>query len=385
MVANGDIARRGCERAALRVERVTTRDGLDRLRPEWDALWAAVPTRTPFQHSAWLVPWWDTFGDGDDGGDCGRVSNELRVLTVLDDERCIGVIPMMLMSAIAKRAESPASSHEPQRDTPNRLPSAELRLLGGGISDYLDLLAMPGAERTVAHVIARELDRTADEWQLCAFDSLRPSSPLLQVDPPRDARETREAEPPCPVLSLPASLDAKLAADIRYGRHRADRLGGLTVTRAEPDTLQDMLTVLFDLHGQRWCAKGERGVLADAAVRAFHRLAAPALLDAGLLRLFALSAGGKTIAAYYALRAAGRVYCYLGGFDPAFSQLGPGKLALAAVLDDAVTEGASEMDFLAGGEPYKYQWHAVDRPRVHRHFIRPYVRDRVSRDPLDNR
>jgi CelD/BcsL family acetyltransferase involved in cellulose biosynthesis len=329
---------------AYHIDRVTTRAALDHLRPEWEALWHAMPTRTPFQHPAWLLPWWDVFG--------AVGHHALRVLAIRDGARLMGIVPLVLSN------------------------SNELRLLGGGISDYLDLLARPDAERMVTEALAWELDRAAqaDEWQLCAFDALRPSSPLLKMDPPRDVEERRGSEPPCPVLPLDDHrylgnvIGAKLVADIRYGRRRADRLGGLTVDIARPETVQDMLSRLFALQSER---AGGFGVLTDPAVRTFHRMAAPALIDAGLLRLLTLRVGNRVISACYALQAAGHFYWHLGGFDPAFSSLGPGTLALAAVLEVAIAEGASTLDVLAGAEPYKPHWHAVDQPRIRRHFVRP--------------
>ena len=39
----------------------------------------------------------------------------------------------------------------------------------------------------------------------------------------------------------------------------------------------------------------------------------------------------------------------------------PGTLLIAYALEDAVSRGDSEFDFLRGNEPYKYRWGARDR------------------------
>ena len=46
------------------IEEATDLPALDRLRPEWEALWRAVPEATPFQSPAWLIPWWRHVGEG---------------------------------------------------------------------------------------------------------------------------------------------------------------------------------------------------------------------------------------------------------------------------------------------------------------------------------
>jgi CelD/BcsL family acetyltransferase involved in cellulose biosynthesis len=329
------------------VERVTSRRELERLRPEWEALWRSLPDRTPFQHPAWACAWWDTFGSG-----------ELRVLVVRDSGRAAGIVPLYRTIGAGG--------------------AGEIRLIGAGVSDYLDALAGQAASDAVAAAIAHELAGSAHEWALCAFDRVRPGSLLLKVPAPPGTLDARCAADPCPILDLPTepeslqnAIGKHLARNIRYARRRAQALGGVTLDRAAPDTIEEMLTTLFDLHGARWSLRGEAGVLQDDDVRAFHRAAAPGLLAAGVLRLYALRIGTRTAAAHYGFQAGTRAYYYIGGFDPEFAALSPGKLITAAALEEAIGEGATAFDFLGGREAYKYEWGAIDRPRVSRHMRRP--------------
>ena len=103
-------------------------------------------------------------------------------------------------------------------------------------------------------------------------------------------------------------------------------------------------------------------MLADPAIRRFHRAAAPLLLSSGLLRLHALRLDERIVAVMYALHAKRRAYCYLCGFDPDFDALSPGTLIFGHTIWEAVREGAREVDFLRGKERYKYFWGARERP-----------------------
>jgi Acetyltransferase (GNAT) domain len=77
------------------------------------------------------------------------------------------------------------------------------------------------------------------------------------------------------------------------------------------------------------------------------------------------------------------IVIYLTGFDPALAQLSPGRLLVARALERAGDDGAFELDFLRGREPYKYEWGAVDRPAsIHRAQL---MEDRDARDSLDHR
>ena len=50
--------------ATLAIEEAADLPTLERLRPDWEALWQTVPDATPFQSPAWLIPWWRHVGQG---------------------------------------------------------------------------------------------------------------------------------------------------------------------------------------------------------------------------------------------------------------------------------------------------------------------------------
>jgi hypothetical protein len=136
--------------------------------------------------------------------------------------------------------------------------------------------------------------RAAEEhrelWDEILLHDVRPDSPLLGALP--EGWHAQDCESAiCPVLTIPPDRDVLGALSrsrrrkIVHDRNRADSLGGVTTEFARADQIDEELDALFALHGARWQAAGEPGVLADPKVQAFHRAAAPALMTAGLLRL----------------------------------------------------------------------------------------------------
>jgi len=73
---------------------------------------------------------------------------------------------------------------------------------------------------------------------------------------------------------------------------------------------------------------------------------------------------GSDMAALYCLFRGKRVYAYLSGFDPALSKLSPGTHILKHAAEDSIRSGARVLDFLRGGEGYKYAW----RPKEERNL-----------------
>ena len=321
--------------SGVRVVATRNETALEALAAPWAALWRRVPDATPFQHPAWLIPWWRAFAHGD-----------LWVLRLYRRVRLVGVLPLY-------------------REGDRLLP------LGVGVTDLLDALVEPDVPLgPVLDGLPALTGCTTVE-----FPALPPWAPLLRLDPPTGWSVEGGVTDVCPVLPLPPSaaaleavLPASQARNLRHTGNRAERAGGVTVETATPHTAGGMLEDLFRLHAARWSKRGEFGVLADPAVQAFHRAAAPALAQAGLLRMHRLRIGGRLAAVDYGLGDGRRSYYYLGGFDPELARQGPGVLAVGHAIAEALREGAAEFHFLRGREPYKYQWGAMDQPSMTRRF-----------------
>jgi CelD/BcsL family acetyltransferase involved in cellulose biosynthesis len=322
------------------VETIDDPSSLERLCPAWTRLWARCPQASAFLSPHWLLPWWRHLGEG-----------ALATVTVHCAGELVALAPMY-------RYRHPASGRR------------HLFPIGIGTTDHLDMLVCPGWEQTgLAAILAHFAER--DDWELLEFPQLRRDSPLLRAPLPSGWRGEVIQGEVSPVLALRGAralpVPGALAQNLRTARHRAERAGTLTHELANAQSLPEILHALAQLHARRWAERNQPGVLAAAAVQAFHREAAPALLEAGLLRLHALRLDGAVVAVLYALadppscREPRHSY-YLGGFDPAARAISPGTLLIAHAIEQAMSEGACAFDFLRGAEPYKYRWGAVDEP-----------------------
>jgi CelD/BcsL family acetyltransferase involved in cellulose biosynthesis len=321
---------------ALEIEEITTGAGLEALVPAWHALWRRAHGATPFHSPAWLLPWWREVGGG-----------ELRTLVARTGDRLVGVLPMY-------------RQHEAQ--------GGKLLPLGIAISDYLDGLFEEGCGLEVAEAMLRRLAERHD-WRRCELHPLRQGSPLLEARTPPGCTDDLLEFEPCLAVEIPAGarelrevLPSKIRDNLRYFRRRAEQAGRLSFEIATAATVSEFVDALFRLHEARWHGLEQAGVLADPAIRRFHRAAAPLLQSAGLLRLHVLRLDERIVAAMYALHARGRAYCYLCGFDRNFGTLSPGTLILGHSIWQAMCEGVREVDFLRGRERFKYHWGVRERP-----------------------
>ena len=327
----------------MRAEIVDDEAGLQRLEEPWWELWRRLPHRSAFTSPAWLVPWWSVFAPG-----------ALRTVAVWEHDRLVGLAPLY-------REEGPYGRR--------------LLPLGIGISDDSDILIAPDRPEA-GSLIAESLDAMVD-WDEWSAEELGPQAAGLALDALARWTTTVAPQSACPVLPLPSAVDG-LAPTIpprklrkwRMAQNRAARRDARIERISEPSGLDDALAILFRLHGARWEARHEPGVLADARVQRFHHLSAPRLLAAGLLRLSLLHIDGAAAGVFYGFGTPARADAYLGGFDPAFGFESPGTVLLGDALEQAMAEGARSFHFLRGQEAYKYEWGATDRWNSRRSFAR---------------
>ena len=308
------------------------------------ALWESDPLATPFQHPAWLIPWWRHFSQPD-----------LRVITLCEGGSLLAVIPLYIY-------REPVSGER------------QLLLLGAGTSDSLDGLFSPRC--TTAQVLAA-LEAIHDDpgWDVAHFTQLRPQSPLYKALRQTESAHTSSVnimpytgEPcsRCPAVPI-ADLPRKVRSDILYFRNAAISRGRLELSIAGPRDWQLAFNLLVRFHTDRWQQAGESGVLADPAVLAWHREALPLLEAHGLLRLSTLRLDGQSIAVLYSLidppsRPHRTQHFYLMGFSTAHAELHPGTLLTALAIEHAAAEGVETIDMLRGRETYKQFWHAHPVP-----------------------
>ncbi|MBA3915151.1 MAG: GNAT family N-acetyltransferase [Acidobacteriales bacterium] len=341
--------RANTRQATLSVRILNQITDLEPLLEDWEHLRSCCPQATTFQRPEWLWPYMKFFPP-----------SEPFLLEFRRGEKLVGLAPFLIYQQEGMRV---------------------LGLIGGGLSDYLDILVHPHHQQDVLRSLAVQLERCADKWDRIEFTDLPPHSPLLKLD--QFMKADIGGHDICPVLELPRELSALGATvpahklrNLRNARRRLAREGSGSVDLATPQNAPAFLETMIQLHSTRWSTEGNPGVFADPMVRAFHRAVVPALAEAGVLRLYLLHLNGDPIASLYALFEAEVAYCYLQGYDPDHRVLSPGTHILGAGIEDAIREGKHRLDMLRGQEAYKYAWGAKDQSTLRLQISQPAARSR---------
>ncbi len=308
---------------------------LQTMRGEWEDLWNRVPGAITFQRPDWILAWIQTF--------CPR---EPFLLIVRKNGKLIALAPFIFYERY---------SNHGQRER-------VLGLMGGSVSDYLDVLIDPDHIQEAVAALWDKIYAKESHWDLVELTDLAPSSCLLQnVDGP--LKFAVQKHDYCSFISLPTKSENLKCVipphkweNVRNARNRLQRAGGGTIEIANENTLDAALEGLFQLHRARWAQECLPGVLQEENIRNFHRQAAPALLKKDVLRLHTLRVNGICIASAYSFFERKQALCYLHGYDPQYAHLSPGTLIIAAVMEDAMRAGKKAVNLLRGQEEYKKSW-----------------------------
>ncbi|HLD99000.1 MAG TPA: GNAT family N-acetyltransferase [Bdellovibrionota bacterium] len=329
---------------ALEVEIIKSASRLEAFGPEWFEVWKEQPETTPFQSPEWLLPWWKYFGSG-----------PLVSMAFRDRGALVGFAPLFIFFDSASKRR-------------------KVVLIGTGNTDYLDILASEPYRETVVKKLLAELSgpELRDEWDLCDFQQLRASSPLLhgQADPATSRASmtfSLSTQEICPVMVLkpgaPVNTDlpsGKLK-ELAKAQRRLESRGTVRFALADWSNFDEIHAALIRHHDARWYRRGVGDAEFSNKARAFLKEAVERLLSRGFVRLHALYFDEIIIAGVLCFVHRDKAYYYMTGFDAEFSRFGVGNVILSRSIMSCIDEGVREIDFLRGREPYKYQWSPEER------------------------
>lgn len=341
--------------APWRVSEVQDRAELGRMEREWDALLDASPARgTPFLRHAFIRIWIDNFAP----------RARLRVLAARDAAGTLqAVLPLveqrLRLYGVPLRALVSTSNPHSCRFDAIALDGAAAastffkHLAADGSWDLLRLGDVPEGGNGAR---LQEAFRRGG-WPTGAWESLR--SPYVPLP------GTWEA--------LAARLSSKLKANLRRRRRRLEEQAGGPVSCERiggGEDLEAHLDAGFALESSGW--KGQRGtaIAQSPATRGFYTELARWASREGTLALRFLRAGDRRVAFHYALVAGGRYFLLKPGYDESLRECSPGQLLMEEVLQECVSGGLGELDFLGPDMVWKRDWTDQVRPHAWRYVFR---------------
>lgn len=297
------------------------------LSKEWEELFLNSFSVTPFQSFEWVSTWWNWFGG----------SKKPHIFEVREGKDLIGLMPMYETS----------------------FPVRILRPVGKGHSDYLQPLIRKGYEHSFCERFSDYL-HTLKKIDLIDLQQIRENHPLLNYFSSCQIIH----QDACYLLDLPSHFEdylKGLSKSMRYEARRINRPPFTTRqaqirTVVDPEEIEKAFHIFFQLHVKRWRQRALPGSFARPMTQKFHMDYAKKACAKGELKFSILEYDGKPVGALYVMKAGCSYFFYQSGFDPHFKTLSPGNVLVSHTIQLAISEGATQFDFMRGLEPYKSRW-----------------------------
>ena len=307
-------------------------DEPEALLGRWAELHSAAAT--PFMHPGWAGPWWRHYGHD-------------RQAFVVETAGGLGAF------AIGRRGGQ-------------RI----LETWGTPRTDHWDVLAPPGRREEVLRGVSETLVAHGRAWDAAFLRCLPPDGAFERAL--EEAGATIAVSRPIanPVIELPADFEAylqtlskKMRQDVRRPLKLLDE-GTLELREVtDPAELAGALTRWQEIRREQWEAAGRQinPEHLDTRFRDFLIDAAIELVPAGQAVVWEVLHEGRVVGVKISFADAECFYSYLGGFDPAVTKLGVGRLFVAESIRASIAAGRRWFDFGRGDEAYKYRYGATDR------------------------
>jgi CelD/BcsL family acetyltransferase involved in cellulose biosynthesis len=306
--------------------------GLEALSPEWEAL-AERLQAPPFFRPGWIAAWWRAFGRG-------RL--EIRTERRTEDGGLAALFPV---SRGRGACASPTNWRSPEFGLLAESASAARRLCASLLGERprrvsLAFLPPDQAELVRAEAVARGL---------------------------RVIQRTLQHSPFVPVAgdweSYRQHLNKGFRDDLERTRRRLAERGAVTFEVSAASEHELLLEEGLAVEASGW--KGARGsaIRSSPPDRLFYTEVARWAAARGWLRLAFLRLDGRALAFDFSLEHAGVHYLLKTGYDPAFRELGPGRLLREHMLARAFHERLRSYELLGAAEPWKLRWTSATRPR----------------------
>jgi CelD/BcsL family acetyltransferase involved in cellulose biosynthesis len=248
-----------------------------------------------------------------------------------------------------------------------------MRLVGAeDVSDYLDMVTLPGLEEFVTDHFLRFLlySPEAPYWSKVKLEYVPDSSAtpfaLCQAAKRYGLCVVSELQDVCPVVPLPStfaeylsSLNVRRRRSLIRKRRVAEARGtcwykvvqGSPQMKAELDFFLELLSESHGSKGEFFSGRGIRNLLTDLLLHGSGRQQVELVI--------LLSKNDKSAAALQF--AAGNRIMFYNSARCSLAEGSPGIVLLSYCIEDAICRGFKYYDFLRGEEDYKYRLGGVNR------------------------
>jgi len=311
----------------------------------------------------WLSTSWKHFGEG----------RKRLVLLVEDGDEILAIAPLMLS----------------KYKLPGFGTIKKVEFLGVRHSDYNNFIIVKKEAECLRLIIDYLMDTVAD-WDWIELKEIPETSEnakslkMLFSYSPSELKLEKRVCNICPYVPLPSSFDLLMKGLSKNMRQNLNKYLRKISEKHHVElkkydeagfSVKEAMELFIKLNEKRWeseCLPGSFKSKEDS-FRNFHKDVAEVFADKGWLGLYFLTADDEPVSVQYTFEYGDKMFYYLAGFDPQYSNYSIGNLIIRFLLERCIKKGFKEYDMMRGDEPYKLMWTHT----IRRNYEIKFVRDRL--------
>jgi CelD/BcsL family acetyltransferase involved in cellulose biosynthesis len=315
-------------------------EDLECVSVDWEALAERVRA-TPFLRPGWIAAWWRAFGSG-----------RLRILSLraASDGVLHALMPLRQKGGVLS---SLTNWHSHESGFLADSPEAAGALLASVLSLRRRRIALDFLDDRQADLLAA----AAAAGGCRVIRRVRQRSPYVVIDGDWSAYEQ--------------SLGRKVRSEIRRRHRLLCERGEVSFEVESGERIDESLDEGLQIAGSGWKAERGTAILSRPETTLFYRDVARWAAGRGWTRLAFLRLDGRPVAFNLCLEHGGAHYLLKVGFDPAYRDLGPGKLLRQWMLARAFEIGLKRYEFLGEVSSSKLECTTTMRSRLLVQAFRP--------------
>jgi CelD/BcsL family acetyltransferase involved in cellulose biosynthesis len=281
---------------------------------------------SPFVLPEWMEVWGKSFGAG----------MEIRIRTVQEGGKVIGVVPLMVKDGTA------------------------LLIGDTDVCDYLDFIVTPGREKGFFEAVMDDLKKSG--IKRLDLKHVRPDSTVLKdlaplaqgrgltVETVKD-NVSYEMDLPNTFEAYMESLSTKQRHEVRRKLRRLNEEGRIAYRSVGAGgEVGPAMATFYRMFVE---SRQDKADFMTEKMRSFFNMLTAAMAGAGLLKLGVLELDGRPLAEIMCFDYRDCIYLYNSGYDPNYVSLSAGLLSKVLAIKDSIEKGRRKFDFLKGAETYK--------------------------------
>jgi CelD/BcsL family acetyltransferase involved in cellulose biosynthesis len=338
------------------------------LEPEWRAL--ERESGHPFASYDWAFAWWNQLREDKLG-----VKDALSLRTMRTPTgRLVAVAPMLIS----------------RRPSFGPLCVRQLQFFGAdpNITELRGVVSLPEWRAEAYRALVDDALDHKHDWDCLLLSGVPLDADLGEAAALPDFKwlgQTADYQ-----LALPESWDtfrAGLPRNIKeslrkcYNSLKRDGLAFSLQVATTPEEVAPALERFYELHAARSRLAGavhHWDVFRAPEARGFLNDVCQRFAERGCLRIFQLVISGQVVAVRIGFVAAGTLYLYYSGYDPAFADYSVMTTTVAEAIKYAIEQGFSRVNLSTGNDVSKTRWNPIEHVTRYALLSSPSMRSKLT-------